>query len=66
MNSILLVLALSTSHKWEVHHIYVTSTFLHANLQEEIYMEQPLRFVQNDSSRVCHLKKTLYGLKQAP
>jgi hypothetical protein len=29
-------------------------------------MEQPLGYVQNDSSLVCHLKKSLYGLKKAP
>ena len=31
-----------------------------------IYMEQPLGYVQNNSSLVFHLKKSLYGLKQAP
>ena len=31
-----------------------------------IYMEQPLGYVQNNSSLVCLLKKSLYGLKQAP
>jgi hypothetical protein len=35
-------------------------------MQEEIYMEQPLGYVKNDCSLVCHLKKSLYGLKQAP
>jgi hypothetical protein len=35
----------------------VKFTFLHGDLQEEIYMEQPLGYVQNDSSLVCHLKK---------
>jgi hypothetical protein len=29
-------------------------------------MEQPLGYVQNDSSLVCRLKKSLYGLKEAP
>ena len=29
-------------------------------------MEQPPGYVQNNSSLVCHLKKSLYGLKQAP
>ena len=29
-------------------------------------MEQPLRYVQNNSRLVCLLKKSLYGLKQAP
>ena len=29
-------------------------------------MEQPPRYVQDNSSLVCLLKKSLYGLKQAP
>jgi hypothetical protein len=66
MNSICLVLALVASHKWEVHQMDVKSAFLHGDLQEEIYMEQPPGYVQNDSSLVCRLKKSLYGLKQAP
>eukprot|EP00253_Pinus_taeda_P019897 PITA_19897 len=36
------------------------------DLHEEIYMEQPIGFIQTDSSLVCRLKKALYGLKQAP
>jgi hypothetical protein len=66
MNSICLVLSLATSHKWEVHQMDVKSTFLHGYLQEEIYMEQPPCYVQNESSLVCHLKKSLYGLKKSP
>jgi hypothetical protein len=66
MNSIRLVLALAASHKWEVHQMDVKSAFLHGDLQEEIYMEQPPGYVQNDSSVICRLKKSLYGLKQAP
>jgi hypothetical protein len=38
---------------------------LHGDLQEEIYMEQPSSYVQNDSNLVCRLKKSLYGLKEA-
>jgi hypothetical protein len=44
----------------------VKSAILHGDLKEEIYMEQPPGYVQNDSSLVCRLKKSLYGLKQAP
>ena len=66
MNSIRLVLSLAASYRWEVHQMDVKSAFLHGDLQEEIYMAQPPRFVQSNSSLVCHLKKSLYGLKQAP
>eukprot|EP00253_Pinus_taeda_P010114 PITA_10114 len=66
MNSIHLVLSLAASFKWEVHHMDVKSAFLHGDLHEEIYMEQPIGFIQTDSSLVCWLKKSLYGLMQAP
>eukprot|EP00253_Pinus_taeda_P027274 PITA_27274 len=66
MNSIRLVLSLAASFKWEVHQMDVKSTFLHGDLHEETYMEQPLGYIQTDSSLVCRLKKSLYGLKQAP
>eukprot|EP00253_Pinus_taeda_P009257 PITA_09257 len=66
MNSVRLVLSLATSFKWEVHQMDVKSAFLHGDLHEEIYMEQPIGFIQTDSSLVCRLKNSLYGLKQAP
>ena len=44
----------------------IKSAFLHGNLQEGIYMEQPPGYVQNNSSLVCHLNKSLYVLKEAP
>jgi hypothetical protein len=40
------------------------NSFIHSDLSEDIYMEQPQGFMQ-DSSLVCRLKKSLYGLKQA-
>eukprot|EP00253_Pinus_taeda_P035158 PITA_35158 len=42
----------------------VKNAFIHRDLSEEIYMEQPHGLTQ-DSSLVCRLKKYLYGLKQA-
>eukprot|EP00253_Pinus_taeda_P035426 PITA_35426 len=66
MNSIRLVLSLAASLKWEVDQMDVKCAFLHGDLHEEICMEQPIGFIQTDSSLVCRLKKSLYGLKQAP
>eukprot|EP00253_Pinus_taeda_P010314 PITA_10314 len=66
MNSIHLVLSLATSFKWEVHQMDVKVAFLHGELHEEIYTEQPTGFIQTDTSLVCWLKKSIYGLKQAP
>eukprot|EP00253_Pinus_taeda_P003386 PITA_03386 len=66
MNSVHLILSLAASFKWEDHQMDVKSAFLHGDLHEEIYMEQPIGFIQTNSSLVCWLKKPLYGLKQAP
>ena len=45
----------------------VKTTFLHGDLQEEIYMQQ-LEGLEEESKdkMVCRLKQSLYGLKQAP
>ena len=59
MNSVCLVLSLAALHTWEVHQMDVMSAFLHGDLHEEIYMEQPLGYVQNNSSLVCLLKSML-------
>ena len=41
MDSIRLVLAIVASKRWEVHRMDVKSSFLHGDVEEEIYMKQP-------------------------
>ena len=67
MSSIRIVLGLDASLNLEIEQMDVKKDFLHADLDKEIYMEQPERFkVYGKENFVCKLKKSLYGLKQAP
>jgi hypothetical protein len=52
---------------WPLHQLDVKNAFLHGDLQEDIYMEIPPRF-ENDQTheKLCRLKQSLYGLKQSP
>jgi hypothetical protein len=65
--SIRIVLALVALLDLELEQLDVKTAFLHRDLDEEIYMEQPEGFVHNRSKKfVCRLKKSLYGLRQSP
>jgi hypothetical protein len=44
----------------------VKSAFLHGELVENVYVEQPLGYKKGNDSQVYKLKKALYGLRQAP
>ena len=43
LETIRLILSLETQHKWRIHHMDVKSTFLNGVLEEEVYIEQPLK-----------------------
>ena len=65
--SIRVMLALVAHRDLELEQLDVKTTFLHGNLEEEIFMEQPEGFKKPGTENlVCKLKKTLYGLKQSP
>jgi hypothetical protein len=45
----------------------VKSAFLHGNLEEQVFVEQPFGHIKiGNEHKVYRLKKALYGLKQAP
>ena len=60
-----LFISLAT-HGWDLHQLDIKNVFLHGDLVEEVYMEQPPGFVAHgEIGRFGHLRKSLYGLKQS-
>ena len=67
MTSICTILSIVAIEDLHVEHLDVKTTFLHGDLDKEIYMAQSQGFeVKGKENLVCKLKKILYGLKQAP
>ena len=67
MSSIRVVLGLAAVQDMEIEQLDVKTTFLHGDLEEEIYMEQLEGFkVPGKENLACRLTKSLYGLKQVP
>jgi hypothetical protein len=60
------ILSLAAYEGWCVFQLDVKSAFLHGELVENVYVEQPLGYKKGNDSQVYKLKKALYGLRQAP
>lgn len=66
MTSIRVVVGLAACLDLEFEQLDVETTFLHGDMKEEIYMEQPEGSkVKGKENLICRLKKSLYGQKQA-
>ena len=62
-----LLFSIAAMRSWPLFQLDIKNVFLHGDLVEEVYMEQPFGFVaQGESSLVCKLRRSLYGLKQSP
>ena len=67
MTSIYTILSIVATKDLHLEQLDIKTTFLHGDLDEEIYMAKPQGFeVKGKENLVCRLKKSLYGLKQAP
>ena len=66
-DTIRLAISLVAQNSWSIFQLDVKSAFLHGELQEEVFVDQPPGYVKvKEEHKVYRLKKALYGLKQAP
>ena len=67
LTTVRLVLSIIVAKDLHLEKFDVKMTFLHGELEEDIYMVQPEGFLSRGRKDiVCKLKRSLYGLKQAP
>ena len=61
------MLALVAKYELDLDQLNMKTTFLHDDLEKEIYMSQSIGFkTVGKENLLCKLKKSLYGLKQSP
>ncbi|MCO5600682.1 hypothetical protein L7F22_054797 [Adiantum nelumboides] len=66
MTTLRMLLALVATEDMEFDQMDAITTFLHGDLKEEIYMQQPEGFVQKGKEHLVYkVLKSLYGLKQS-
>jgi len=66
MNSIRILFSIVVNLSWPLLQLDVKNAFIYGDLQEKVYMEQPLGYVAQGETKVRCLKKAIYGLKQSP
>jgi hypothetical protein len=62
------LLAVTALRDYSISQLDVSTAYLYADVEEEIYMEQPLGYEMSGpegQKLVCRLNKSIYGLKQA-
>lgn len=68
LTSVKVLLAVAASRNWHLRQLDINNTFLHGDLEEEVYMKMPPSYEQQGEDGVqlvCKLNKSIHGLKHA-
>jgi hypothetical protein len=57
--------AVAANRGWSVQQLDIKTAFLHGDVDSEVFMMQPVGFVDGVNNVVV-MNKSIYGLKQAP
>jgi len=64
-DSFRIIMALVAHYDLELRQMDVKTAFLNGDLEDDVYMDQPVGFIEEGKKHVvCKLKKSIYGLKQ--
>ena len=64
LTSVRMLMQISVQYDLIVHQMDVKTAYLNANIDADIFIEQPKGFEEGKND-ICHLNKSIYGLKQS-
>ena len=59
------ICAIAAQNDWPIHQMDVYNAYVNADIEEPIYMRQPLGYIKQSNQHVLKLKKAMYALKQS-